>query len=326
MSERRKHKITTKGKIVIAILAVLVFLLGFNFGNNIVDAIYSGDVNKGENVQNNNQQANTDLNGEQQNSENNIAQNELPVEDETREEPSGYWEESDIAKLDATATGWSFGNNLDDNKRPLSALTAQEKYGKYQADFIKEDTKTIYLTIDEGYENGYTPQILDILKEKDVKAVFFVTMSYAKKNADLVQRMIDEGHIVGNHSVTHPSEGLPSQDLTDQVGEITQLHAYMVENFDYEMDLFRFPAGIYSEQSLALVAQQGYTSVFWSYGYNDWDTNNQPDTKASLDKLTGRLHNGAIYLLHAVSSTNTEILGQFIDNARNAGYIFGVYQ
>ena len=99
----------------------------------------------------------------------------------------------------------------------------------------------------------------------------------------------------------------------------------MVDRFGYEMELFRFPAGIYSEQSLALVAQQGYRSVFWSYGYQDWMTDNQPDPEESLQKLTGRLHNGAVYLLHAVSATNTQILGQFIDDARAAGYTFGVY-
>ena len=138
--------------------------------------------------------------------------------------------------------------------------------------------------------------------------------------------MIDEGHIVGNHSVTHPSGGLPSQSREQQERELLDLHDYVKENFGYEMSLFRYPAGKFSEQSLAIVQSVGYTSVFWSFAYKDWDPDNQPEETAALAKLKERLHPGAIYLLHAVSSTNTHVLGQFIDDARAAGYEFVPYR
>ena len=235
----------------------------------------------------------------------------------------------DISALDNTLQGWGQGVQFDSLNRPQGAVTAQEKYGKYSADFIRtdeSDAKRIYLTFDEGYENGYTSQILDVLKEKNCPAVFFVTMPYVKQQPELIRRMIDEGHIVGNHSVTHPSGGLPSQSREQQERELLDLHDYVKENFGYEMSLFRYPAGKFSEQSLAIVQSVGYTSIFWSFAYKDWDPDNQPEETAALAKLKERLHPGAIYLLHAVSSTTTHVLGQFIDNARAAGYEFVPYR
>lgn len=202
-------------------------------------------------------------------------------------------------------------------------MAAQEKYGDMSALFIGENNQTIYLTFDEGYEYGFTESILDTLKEKNVKAVFFVTEPYAKSQPELVQRIIDEGHVLGNHSVTHPSKGLPSQSLADQKEEVMGNHEYIKENFNYEMRLFRYPTGRFSEQSLALVNNCNYTSVFWSFAYLDYDVNNQPDTAESLAKLKAKIHPGAIYLLHAESETNAKILGNFIDAAEEAGYSFG---
>ena len=220
---------------------------------------------------------------------------------------------------------WGQGTIMDPENRPEGSIKAQSAYGKYGADFIRENTKNLYLTLDEGYENGYTSKILDVLKEKDCPAVFFVTMPYVKANPALIQRMIDEGHVVGAHSVTHPEKGMPSLSLEKQAEEIRKLHAYVKDTFDYDMYLFRYPAGIYSEQSLALVQQMGYRSVFWSFAYRDWITDDQPEPAAALKKLETRLHPGAIYLLHAVSKTNTDILGEFIDQTRAKGYTFAKY-
>lgn len=228
-----------------------------------------------------------------------------------------------VASLDSTSQEWGQGVNMDEKNRPMGALAAQEKYGKYNAYFIGEESQTIYLTFDEGYEYGQTESILNTLKEKGVKATFFVTEPYAKDEPELVQRMIEEGHILGNHSVTHPSKGLPSQTLEQQQQEITGCHEYIKENFGYEMYLFRYPTGRFSEQSLAMVNNCNYKSVFWSFAYLDYDVNNQPDRTVSLAKLKERLHPGAIYLLHAESETNAAILGDFIDAARAAGYEFG---
>ncbi|MGN0142255.1 MAG: N-acetylmuramoyl-L-alanine amidase [Roseburia sp.] len=228
-----------------------------------------------------------------------------------------------VESLDGTCIDYGHGSNVDENNRPVGAISYQDQYGDYSAIFIKEaDSKKIYLTFDEGYEYGYSESILNTLKEKNVKAVFFVTKPYAETDPDLVQRMIDEGHTVGNHSVTHPSNGLPSQTIEQQQNEIVENHDYIKEKFGYEMDLFRFPAGKFSEQSLAIVNNCNYTSVFWSFAYLDYDVNNQPDPTESLNKLVAKMHPGAVYLLHAESATNAAILGEFIDQAREAGYEF----
>lgn len=231
-----------------------------------------------------------------------------------------------VSALSGEILNWGQGSNVDENNRPTGSLSYQEKYKDYSVDFIIPTTeKKIYLTFDEGYEYGCTPTILSTLKEKDVKAVFFVTKPYAEQDPELVRQIIDEGHILGNHSVTHPSAGIPSQSLDEQQQEVTGNHEYIKQNFDYDMFLFRFPAGKFSEQSLSVVSNCGYRSVFWSFAYLDYDVENQPNEAESLQKLVDKLHPGAIYLLHAESWTNTNILGDFIDQARAAGYEFGVY-
>lgn len=232
----------------------------------------------------------------------------------------------DIPSLSAETLDWGQGSNVDEQNRPTGSLSYQEKYKERSADFVIPTLeKKIYLTLDEGYEYGCTPSILQTLKEKNVKATFFVTKPYAEKDPDLVRQMIDDGHILGNHSVTHPAKGLPSQSLEEQKQEVLGNHQYIKENFDYDMFLFRFPAGKFSEQSLAVLNNCGYRSVFWSFAYLDYDVNNQPNEAESLQKLIDRLHPGAIYLLHAESWTNTNILGEFIDKAREAGYEFADY-
>ena len=232
--------------------------------------------------------------------------------------------DEDLRAMSAESGGWGQGTQVDELNRPAGCLQFQEKYGEHAVRFImnESDEKVIYLTFDEGYENGYTSKILDVLKEKNVKAVFFVTMDYVVKEPELVQRMIDEGHIVGNHSVTHPSAGVSSLSLEGQENEIMELHNYVKDKFGYEMYLFRCPAGIFSEQFLGVMDKCGYTGVFWSFAFHDWDPENQMAHEEALKKTTDALHPGAIYLLHAVSSTNTAILGNFIDNAIEQGYTF----
>ncbi len=230
-----------------------------------------------------------------------------------------------VESLDNTIINFGQGSNVDEQNRPVGSVVYQEQYGKYNAHFISEGDKVIYLTFDEGYEYGYTPAILDTLKEKDVKAVFFVTKPYVEEDPELVQRMIDEGHAVGNHSVTHPASGIPSLPIDQQKYEIEENHRYVKELFDYEMHLFRYPAGKFSEQALAVMNNSNYKSVFWSFAYVDYDVNNQPDQTESLQKCLSKLHSGAIYLLHAESATNAAILGDFIDQARAQGYTFELF-
>lgn len=160
-----------------------------------------------------------------------------------------------------------------------------------------------------------------MLKEKKVKATFFLLQDYAKKNPELVKRMIDEGHIVGNHSVHHYS--MPTLGQAECESEIKDFHKYMEDNYDYTMTVFRPPMGEFSEFSLGVTANCGYKTELWSFAYADWDVDNQPDEGQALEKLVNAAHPGAIYLLHSVSKTNTDILGDFIDRVRAGGFEFG---
>ena len=250
---------------------------------------------------------------------------QLPASEEPANTPTGVTSASfDLSSLDNTKQGWGQGVQLDEKNRPLASLSFQEKYRKYDAWFIGEEEPVIYLTFDCGYENGYTPMILDTLLEKDVPAVFFCVSDYVERQPELVQRMIDEGHAIGNHSDTHPC--MPEQSVERCEQEIMNLHNKMEEEFGYTMTLFRAPAGEFSERTLAQTQQLGYKSVFWSYAYADWDPNNQIGTDKAYAKVTGALHPGAIYLLHAVSPDNAAILGDFIDYAREQGYTFELFQ
>ena len=228
-----------------------------------------------------------------------------------------------VAGLSTQKVTWGPGRGKDGNPPP-ACVSLQQQYGDQGAFFLQNTKeKTIYLTFDEGYEYGLTDDILDTLKAKEVKAVFFVTMDFVNQNKDLVRRMIDEGHIVGNHSTNHPS--MPSLSAEKQAKEIQTLHDKVKTEFGYEMSLFRYPMGEFSEASLAVLRNCGYKAVFWSFAYRDWVTDDQPDKEASLQLLCDQLHSGAIYLLHAVSRTNSDILGDFIDRARNEGYTFGAF-
>lgn len=216
--------------------------------------------------------------------------------------------------------GYGQGVQLDDKNRPTGALDFNANYGKYGATALREDKKNILLTFDQGYENGYTAQILDTLKEKKVKAVFFLLQDYAERNPELVQRMIDEGHIVGNHSVSHYS--MPDLSVEECRQEIEGLQEYMKQNFGVTMKLFRPPMGEFSEQSLSVTKDCGLRTMLWSFAYADWDVNAQPDPAQAKEKLIGAAHEGAIYLLHSVSQTNAEVLGEVIDGIRDEGFEF----
>jgi peptidoglycan-N-acetylmuramic acid deacetylase len=216
--------------------------------------------------------------------------------------------------------GYGQGVLLDDSNRPTGALDFNSQYGEYNARAINDSDGKILLTFDQGYENGYTGQILDTLKEKNVKAVFFLLEDYAEKNPELVQRMIDEGHTLGNHSVHHYS--MPDLSPEECADEINGMQSFIKEKFGYEMTLFRPPMGEFSEQSLSVTEQCGCETVLWSYAYADWDTENQPDPAESKQKLINAAHGGAIYLLHSVSQTNAEILGDVIDGIRANGFEF----
>lgn len=268
----------------------------------------------------------------------NTPADEKPVPDEQPEEvekvleddyafepanPAAVTEFSAYSALSSEKLGWGPGGPVDELNRSQGALAYQEKYSQYDADFIGRNNNKIYLTFDQGYENGYTTPILDTLKEKGVSAVFFLTGHYVNTQPELIQRMIDEGHILGNHSQNHPS--FPDTPLEQCKSEVQEIHDTVKEQFDYEMSLFRFPAGEFSEQGLKLMQDMGYRSVFWSFAYRDWEVDNQPDPSEALETIVSKAHPGAIILLHSVSSTNAEILGDVIDELRAQGYEFASF-
>lgn len=224
-----------------------------------------------------------------------------------------------LSDYSADAVTWGPGN-IKEHARPVDPVNLQDKYGELGGKWLMADDKKICLTFDEGYENGYTGQILDTLKEKNVRAIFFCTYDYVKDNPELVNRMINEGHIVGNHSYRHYN--FTQIDLQTARDEITILHDYVAEQFGYEMTYFRFPEGAFSEQTLALTKELGYSTLFWSFAYADWDRNAPPSTDMAYEKITSSAHNGAILLLHAVCSSNAEVLGRAIDNIIEQGYTF----
>lgn len=251
---------------------------------------------------------------------------DTPAEPVQNEEPVKK-ESGDYSSLSNEKAGWWFNPKKagGNGKSTIPEKTANllNKYnGIWQA---KTDEKVMYLTFDEGYEyNNNTAKILDTLKAKGVKAAFFVTGAYVKSNLDLVNRMANEGHLVCNHSVNHLNqvEAIKNpKKLEDDIAGLQNL--YKEKTGNNLASFLRPPEGVYSERTLKFINDMGYRPVFWSFAYKDWLRDNQPDKKFAIEKITGQFHPGSVLLLHAVSDTNAEILGEIIDQAVNMGYRFG---
>ena len=182
------------------------------------------------------------------------------------------------------------------------------------------DKKYIYLTFDNGYEAGYTDKILESLKNNNVKAAFFITAHYANTASELVQQMIDDGHIIGNHTVNHKS--MPDLDEEKIRKEIMELHQAINEKFGYEMKYIRPPMGEFSQRTINITNMLGYKTVMWSFAYEDWNEEKQPSEEKAKKKIIENLHNGEIMLLHGNSKTNAYILDSVIKEAKSMGYEF----
>lgn len=194
--------------------------------------------------------------------------------------------------------------------------------GKRGTNTATSAEKVIYFTFDCGYENGYTEQMLDVLKQEEVPACFFVTQTYIRDNIEIVKRMKEEGHQVGNHTITHPC--LPDRSIEEQRAELKGCADYMKAETGYEMDgFFRPPCGEYSARTLKLAEDMGYRTIFWSMVYLDYDVNNQPGMDYVIEHFKKYNHDGAIVLMHNCSSSNAEALETVIKNLKEAGYRFG---
>ena len=216
--------------------------------------------------------------------------------------------------------GWGIKRETD-HKQPDVGTTNKQILEKYDGICMgNSEEKYVYLTFDNGYEAGYTAKILDTLKENNVKATFFITAHYLNTAPELVERMIKEGHIVGNHTVNHYS--MP--DITDEKikEEVMNLHSALYEKFGYEMKYIRPPKGEFSERTLSVCKSLGYKTVMWSFAYDDWDTKKQGKQQYAKDKILDNVHNGEIILLHSTSSDNCEILSVVIKEIKTQGYEF----
>ncbi|WP_343802116.1 delta-lactam-biosynthetic de-N-acetylase [Bacillus carboniphilus] len=217
--------------------------------------------------------------------------------------------------------GWGF-KKARNGQPPDAGAKYENLLAKYDA-FYKgsPDEKVLYLTFDNGYENGFTPQVLDVLKEEQVPAIFFVTGHYIRTEPELLKRMVNEGHIVGNHSNSHPDFSRTSDDqirrelayVKDEVEKITgQKH----------MNYLRPPRGIFSERTLKVAKEEGYTHVFWSLAFIDWKVKEQKGWKYAYDSIMAQIHPGAILLLHTVSKDNADALQKVIQDLKKQGYRF----
>lgn len=209
------------------------------------------------------------------------------------------------------------------NLPPEPNKIASTMFKNYNAHYIGNvEKKALYLTFDEGYENGYSSQILDILKKHNVPAAFFVVKPYIRTNKDLILRMVNEGHLVCNHSSNHPSMAkITNNTKFNKEFEEVEEEFKKLTNLDMPK-YFRPPMGKFSEQSLKLTNDLGYKSIFWSLAYKDFDIKNQPSKEKAIDTILSRVHNGSIILLHAVSKTNVEILEYILLNLKSQGYEF----
>lgn len=229
-------------------------------------------------------------------------------------------ENTDYDSMDNTLYSWWFKRNDNHEK---SGCQKDFDITQYQAYYtVPVSEKKIYITFDCGYENGYTADILDTLKEEQVPAAFFVTQTFIRDNVELTKRMKEEGHLVCNHTVTHPC--MPEKSISQQQDELLKSEQFMKEATGYEMDLFfRPPKGEYSKRTLQMAKDLGYTTIFWSMAYLDYDVNNQPSSQHVVEHFEKYYHPGAIPLMHNVSVANRDALKQVIQNLKKEGYSFG---
>lgn len=217
---------------------------------------------------------------------------------------------------------WGLGFSTEG--QPPTGNATSDELKKYEAYYIGDTSqKVIYLTFDAGYENGYTPMILDALKKHNVHVTFFLVGNYITTSPDLVKRMVEEGHNVANHTYNHPNmSNISTMDAFCK--ELQDLEAAYKDVTGQEMvKYYRPPQGKYSVDNLKMAKEMGYKTFFWSLAYVDWYNDKQPTKEQAFKKLIGRIHPGAIVLLHSTSKTNSEILDELLTKWEEMGYTFG---
>lgn len=246
--------------------------------------------------------------------------NSMQVTDNNQEDMDQMVTVSD--SIEAFCENWGLGFTKDG--QPPTGNATPEQLKEYDTYYIGDTSKkTIYLTFDAGFENGNTEAILDALKKHNVKATFFLVGNYLETSPDLVKRMVEEGHIVGNHTYHHPDMSAISSKEAFQK-ELTDLENLFEKITGKKMSKFyRPPQGKYSVENLKMAKEMGYKTIFWSLAYVDWYQDKQPTREQALKKLTSRIHPGAVVLLHSTSKTNGEILDELLTKWEEMGYTFG---
>lgn len=229
--------------------------------------------------------------------------------------------DSESVETSASSTSWGLSFQ-EEGKRPVGNASVEElaQYDAYFAEDTKE--KVLYLTFDCGYENGNMPAILDALKKHHVPATFFVVGNFIKDNPELIKRMVQEGHIVGNHTLTHPdmSSIFSVEDFQKELSGVEKLYEDLLQT--PMTKFYRPPRGIYSTKNLSMAKELGYKTFFWSLAYVDWYEDKQPTKEEAFNKLLTRIHPGAVVLLHSTSKTNAEILDELLTKWEEMGYTF----
>lgn len=244
----------------------------------------------------------------------------ISIVNSLKDENTIYTSSEIVEELSTKKIEWGIKRN-DKHKQPDLGSINKKILDKYNGISMgNSESKKVYLTFDEGYEAGYTEKILEVLKQNDIKACFFITAHYVNSQPELVQKMIDDGHIIGNHTVNHKS--MPSLSLEQIKTEVMNLHTTIYEKFNYEMKYIRPPKGEYSEKSVSYCNNLGYTTVMWSFAYDDWDESKQGREDYAKKKILDNIHNGAVILLHGNSKDNTNILDYCIKEIKNMGYEF----
>ena len=224
---------------------------------------------------------------------------------------------------DVLETG-AWGLSFQTPGQPPVGNATEAELEQYDARFIGDTQKNvIYLTFDCGYENGNTEKILDVLQAHRAPGAFFVVGSYIESAPELVRRMAQEGHIVGNHTWSHPDMSAISEE-TAFAQQLQRVRDAYKDCTGQEMPkYYRPPQGVFSQDNLVMAKKLGYRTVFWSLAYVDWKTDDQPSEQAAMEKLTARIHPGAVVLLHNTSSTNAAILDRLLTRWEELGYSFG---
>ena len=225
-----------------------------------------------------------------------------------------------LGKTESFAYGWGFKRNnqhqVPDIGKYATVIEGTNSY--YVGDTSQ---KEVYLTFDAGYDNGELDNILTILREKKVKATFFITGDFVNRFPDLCKRIVHDGHLVGNHTNSHkPITSLTETELASDLASLEE--KFLAVTGTVMSNCFRPPSGVFDRESLLRLQKLGYKACFWSIAFKDWVTDSQRGADYSYESVINNLHNGAIILIHSVSKSNREALGKIIDEIRNQGFIF----